>query len=76
MGLDSRIWVCYDGQAVNLKKIIEIINSDLEEFDKAYQLYGLYNSAEHFRSSYSVIYKRGREDELFKGNIEYFKYTP
>ena len=59
-------------KANNLKKIIEIINSNLEDFDKAYQLYGLYKSAEQFRSSYSIIYKRGREDELFKGNIEYF----
>ena len=59
-------------KANKLKRIVEIICSNLEDFDKAYQLYGIYKSASLFKSAYSVIYRRERDNELFKGNIEYY----
>lgn len=57
-----------------LDDIISIINSDLLEFDKAYQLYKLYNNSNKFKSTYSMIYKYGKIDPMFKGKINYFEY--
>ena len=51
------------------RKIVEIVYSELPEEDKAYQIYKIYrstNSAERFRSSYSVIYKLAQDDPKFK----------
>lgn len=55
----------------NLKTIIEILESESTDIDKACEIYKIYNNSKKFISTYSLIEKYGKSDPNFKGYIEY-----
>ena len=59
----------------NLENIIDILNSNLDDVQKAYEIfkiYGVLNSAKKFKMAYSVIYKLGSNDVRFINTIGYY----
>ena len=55
-----------------LQELIDILDSDLKDYEKVLEMCRIYNSSEKFRSSYQLIYNFGKEDPMFKEYIERF----
>ena len=55
-----------------LKTIVDILDSDMCEYEKAYEIAKIYDSPEKFRMAYSIINKYGQEDPRFDGYISRF----
>lgn len=49
----------------NLKKIIEIFDSNLNDYEKVYRIISIYPTAKKFSSAYTFILKYGKDDIRF-----------
>lgn len=56
----------------NLKQILTILESDMENYEKIIELSRIYSTPEKFRSTYQLIYNQGQEDPMFKDCIGRF----
>jgi len=56
----------------NLKQLILIIDSDMENYEKILELCRIYSTPEKFRSAYQLIYNKGQNDPDFKDYISRF----
>ena len=56
----------------NLKQLIMILDSDMENYEKIMELCRIYGTPEKFRSAYQLIYNNGYDDPMFKDYIGRF----
>ena len=56
----------------NLKQLIIILDSNMENYEKIIELCRIYSTPEKFRSSYQLIYNKGQDDPRFKDYINRF----